>query len=375
MNQIKEIAHDPTAAIGEGLRNIFFRVLLCSALVWSMAGHADPPPGGTAPIITPAGGFAIDGNLFANTLEAGIGDWVYSTNYPGIGSGVLSIAGVPLQSATTFHIIDPYNSSSTDLIFAGGNKWTDNPNLWGWVTSKPSSKTDLNNALLHIGHDVDGNVWIAISADRFSTSGDSYIDFEFLQNTLTRNSNGAFTSAGPHGGRTTNDILLSLAFTGGGKVADFFAWRWQPNGAGGYSYADVTAAMPAGRVFAALNSNTVAIPYSAFGQMSYAANAFAEARSGFDHSAGQLRPMPFLRFQNHHDQNQVFGFQYRQHRRFYRPDPVFAQARAERRCGRRSSPMHGRRLDRVSAERDCHARLAGSGFDHLECPQRDRDNR
>src|SRR5206468_5965399 len=127
----------------------------------------------------------------------------------------------------------------------------------------PSGKTDINNVLMHIGTDTNGHTWTIVAADRASTSGDSYIDFEFLQNALTKSNNGAFVSAGPQGGRTTNDLLLSLAFTSGGSVADFLAFRWQPNGSGGYAYVDVTAALPVGRVFAALNSNTVAVPYGA----------------------------------------------------------------------------------------------------------------
>jgi len=239
---------------------------------------AVPPPAGVAPVAPPPNGFDIDGNLLANTPSANIGDWVANTNLaPGTGGGVLNLAGSPIDTNRTFHIVDPYNDTSNDRIFAGGNKWLDNPNAWGWTGGKPSSKTDMNNALLHVTTDTNGHVWAVLAADRFSTSGDSYIDFELLQNPLTRNANGSFTSAGPHGGRTTNDILLSLAFTGGGKVADFFAWRWLANGSGGYTYVDVTGMLPAGRVFVALNSNTIAAPYNAFGGASYSANAFAEA--------------------------------------------------------------------------------------------------
>src|SRR5262249_54443640 len=46
---------------------------------------------------------------------------------------------------------------------------------------------------------------------------------------------------------------------------------------GGFTYFDATAALPVGRVFVALNSNTVAAPYKAFGQTTYAPLAFAEA--------------------------------------------------------------------------------------------------
>src|SRR5439155_4361932 len=135
---------------------------------------------------------------------------------------------------------------------------------------KPSSKTDINNVLVHLTTDADGHTWVVVSADRLSTSGDSYIDFEFLQNSLTRSNSGAFVSLGPDGGRTANDLLLSLAFTGGGSTADFFAWRWLTNSSGGFAYTDVTTALPVGRVFAALNTNTIPVPYGAFGQTNYA---------------------------------------------------------------------------------------------------------
>lgn len=260
-------------------RRQFDFLLLVFLALCSLSADASPPPSGVAPVNLPAGGFGIDGNLIPNTPAADVGDWLLcpEAGLPGTGGAVLDKAGLLLNATTTFHFIDGYGNVGTDLIFSGGLKWTDNPNTWRWTTGKPSSKTEINNALMHIATDAEGHIWVTISADRLSTSGDSYIDFEFLQNTLTRNSNGTFTSTGPNGGRTTNDVLLSLAFTGGGKVADFFAWMWRPNGSGGFAYADVTASMPAGRVFAALNSNTVAVPYGAFGKTNYAANAFAEA--------------------------------------------------------------------------------------------------
>ena len=159
---------------------------------------------------------------------ANAGDWLPGAG--GTGGSVLNASGVPLNPATTFHATDSYNSTADD-IFAGGLKWTDDPNLWQWTPSKASSKTDINNVLFHVTKDAEGHTWIIVAADRLSTSGDSYIDFEFLQGTLTRNSNGTFTSGGLNGGRTTNDVLLSLAFTSGGSVPDFFALsmgsQWQ----------------------------------------------------------------------------------------------------------------------------------------------------
>ncbi len=262
--------------------HVQLRALLSIVLLSGFAAMAVPPPGGVAPILIPTNGFRIDGDLMA---DSSAGDWLGGTNPL---SGVLSAAGVPLNPNTTFRFSDPYNTTADD-IFAGGLKWTDNPNVWQWVNSKASSKTDINNGLLHVATDADGHTWTVIAADRASTSGDSYIDFEFLQNTLITTNGGKFVSSGPHGGRTVNDLLLSLAFVGGGSTADFLAYRWLPNGSGGYAYVDVTASLPAGRVFVALNSNTISVPFGAFGSTTYAANAFVEAAvdmtallSGFD---------------------------------------------------------------------------------------------
>ncbi len=251
-----------------------------------------PPPAGVVPLGSPAGGFGIDGDLFANQPATNLGDWLQPTNAapPGTGGAVLDSAGVPLNAATTFHLIDPYKGVGNDLIFVGGLKWNDNPNTWGWTEGNSSAKTDINNVLLHMTTDADGHNWVVIAADRLSTSGDSYIDFELLQNTLTRSNNGTFVSSGPHGGRTVHDLVLSLAFGGGGKVVDFFVWQWQTNGSGGYAYVDATASLPAGRVFAALNSNSIVVPYGAFGSTNYQPNAFGEAALDLTALIGNFDP-------------------------------------------------------------------------------------
>src|SRR5262245_4170826 len=263
-------------------------VLFSLIVLGSLPGRAAPPPAGVAPVVVPSGGFGIDGDLFANTPSANVGDWVTNS---ASGGGVLTAAGVPLNATTTFHFIDSYTTN--DIIFSGGLKWTDTPTNWTWTTGKANGKTDINNVLLHTTTDSDGHSWIAIAADRESTSGDSYIDFELLQNTLTRTGSGGgggFTSAGPHGGRTTNDLLLSLAFTSGGSVADFFAWRWVSNGSGGYEYVDVTANLPVGRVFVALNTANAFVPYKAFNSTNYAPNAFVEAAIDLTALMGNFDP-------------------------------------------------------------------------------------
>ena len=262
-------------------------LLLALPLLLTQMSFSAEPPSGVAPI-TPPSGFGIEGDLFSNTPTNGIGDWMLSPDHPGTGGAVLDSTGAPLDSNKTFHFTDPYNGG--DSVFGGGSKWTDDPNAWRWTTSKASAKTDINNVLLHLTGDTNGHVWTVVSGDRRSTGGDSYIDFEFLQNLLTRNTNGNVYLAGPHGGRTVNDILLSLAFGGGGEVANFYVWQWRTNASGGYNYVDVTAALPVDRVFAALNSNTVAVPYGAFGDTNYPAFAFAEAAVDLTMLLGNFDP-------------------------------------------------------------------------------------
>src|SRR6266404_5826697 len=50
--------------------------------LWAFSGLASPPPAGVAPVVVPSGGFAIDGDLLANTPGASVGDWIASTNFP-----------------------------------------------------------------------------------------------------------------------------------------------------------------------------------------------------------------------------------------------------------------------------------------------------
>jgi hypothetical protein len=120
---------------------IFLGSILCA-----IAAQAVPPPSGIAPVISPTGGFAIDGNLMANSPVTNVGDWLLSTN-AGTGGAVLDATGAPLNATTTFHFKDSYNSTA-DNTFSGG-KWTDDPGTWQWTPGKANSKTDINNVLLH----------------------------------------------------------------------------------------------------------------------------------------------------------------------------------------------------------------------------------
>jgi len=108
----------------EPLRFLRRRILnaACVAVLLSAATfiHAVPPPAGVAPVSTPVGGFAIDGNLIANQPEGGTGDWLKLPSVPGIGEGVVGLNGIPLNSNVTFHYLDPANVNGADNIFQKG---------------------------------------------------------------------------------------------------------------------------------------------------------------------------------------------------------------------------------------------------------------
>src|SRR6476659_3833382 len=85
--------------------------MLVMVLGFSFTGSAQIDKG-VAPVDPPIGGFAIDGNLKANTptspapFAANQGDWLFGAG--GSGGYVLdgTNSGTPLNSSTTFHLYD-----------------------------------------------------------------------------------------------------------------------------------------------------------------------------------------------------------------------------------------------------------------------------
>ena len=157
------------------LRHIICKLAIAATITTGLYGASPcpPPPNGTAPVTSPSGGFALDGDLMANSPTSGIGDWIPGSS--GAGGNVLDSSGVPVNPATTFHLIDPFNSGS-DNNFKGGLKVDNNPNGWSWVTNPVNSKQDINNALIHFTTDANGHNWVIVSADRLSNNGAAYIE-------------------------------------------------------------------------------------------------------------------------------------------------------------------------------------------------------
>jgi large repetitive protein len=234
---------------------------------------------GVAPTTVPAGGCAIDGNLLARIpttppFSSSNGDFLPNNGAPGSGGFVFTLAGVPVDTATAFHIIDGYGASDA-TEFTGGSKFNNNPNTWQWKTGNPPPKDDMNNSLFFFSSDSLGNIWFVGSGDRKSTNGNTYLDFELLQNPLYTNTDGTFTSLGPDGGRTVGDLAMTITYTNGGSYAQLFVYQWGSTGQGTFGYVSVTPA--AGTAFLATNKDSaIVVPYGAFGSNLYAASAFTE---------------------------------------------------------------------------------------------------
>jgi hypothetical protein len=236
------------------------------------------PAWAQSPTIGLGNDFEIDGNLLANSppgLPEFGNDWLDGPAGPGMGVLNSDLLGTPKDPNSTFHPIDLTGNADQD-IFASSNKVFDDPNTYEWKAGSVPQKDDIQHGLVHFSLDSSGNQWFSVAGDRRSINGDSYIDFEFLQNTLTRQGDGSFLSEGPDGGRTVGDLLVTIELVQGGSQAEFFAQQWQSDGAGGFTYVDIP--IPPGAAFVASSSDSnVVTTYEAFGSFVYGINQFGEA--------------------------------------------------------------------------------------------------
>jgi hypothetical protein len=244
-----------------------------------------------APVLTPTGGFAIDGGLKANTPTANIGDWFPGPG--GTGGSVFDGSANVINPLTTGRKTDPYNSS-TDDIFTNGSKFNDYISDLHWTSSSAPDKNDINNALYHVARDASNNQWAFIAGDRLSTNGTSYIDFEFLQGSVAKNSDGTFTgtplTTKPNGGgRTQGDMIISMEYTNGGTKPAVYIYQWKLSGST-WSYQLASITNLDANAFAETNRTgaEVGLLYTAFGSNTYAQYAFVEAAINITYLISQL---------------------------------------------------------------------------------------
>ncbi len=210
--------------------------------------------------------FEIDGDL--EPTGTAYSDWLQGSSG---GSYIFETNG-SRHDDYLFSVLrkDAY-ATKDDIALSG--QLNDDPEDWS-LKDGTNGKTDINNVMLHYSKDADGNQWIIVSGDRLSTTGDSYIDFEFLQDSLILTETG-FISNGPDGGRRVNDFIISVSFLQGGGNPTIDVLLWKAKDGGGFAYDSIT--VPAGSYFATYNNGEVPVSIGAFGKSTYSQFQFVEA--------------------------------------------------------------------------------------------------
>jgi len=247
---------------------------------------------GNAPNGDP-GDFEIQGNVLA-AASSGQTDWLANGANT---TGLLTSAGVPLNSTVTYQRHDAANgtASTADDIFSSSHKTGDDPNTYTWKTASADQKDDLNNVYVHVSTDTNGDRWITASADRASNNGTAFVDFEMNQATLSQIADAGCSSPpcghfetnplnASTGGRTPNDVMVTSQYNSGGSKATILVYQWKLV-SGQYQWSDITASIPStcgplhnqSCAYVATNVvDGVSVPYGAFGVTTYFKNQFVE---------------------------------------------------------------------------------------------------
>ena len=280
-----------TSALGSKQLSCYWRQLLILSLFiattvltgFKLSAQNLP---GIAPVQTPIGGFGVDGDAYANTptpAYLNVGDWFYdSTLYPGTGRGLFT-GGSVTDPTRTFFLQDNWLQNTDLTIFTGRNKINDHPNTYTWGPGSSPNKNEIQNAAAHFTYGAPGlggsatDLWCLFAGDRMVTNGSSYIDFEFLQKslTMTGTTSGGFTSAGINGGRTIGDVLVTIEFVQGGGAASVVIRKWQAVGTG-YEYVVQANSLFVGKIFMTNNTAVTTVPFDAYGGNTYEVNQWAE---------------------------------------------------------------------------------------------------
>ncbi|SHG97750.1 Por secretion system C-terminal sorting domain-containing protein [Flavobacterium fluvii] len=269
---------------------------------------------GTAPVVAPKGGFAIDGNAFVNYSGEAGGDFLFqvgvtdaSANPGGIFKPVPPLFNgqpytypdgplpTPGQTGADSFYVYPLTTFFRDnitindpTIFTSTNKINDNISSYSWGMGSSPNKNEIQNAIAHFTHGDPINfpgqnppvlatdLWLIFAADRQVTDGSSYIDFEILQKKLEMTvtgkdskgyDKGVFTSyAGTPSGRLPGDLLITVEFTKGGVSANVVVRRWT-----GTAYGDPITP-PTGAVYGTNNTAQTIVPYPIYNQAPFATN-------------------------------------------------------------------------------------------------------
>ena len=250
-------------------RHLFVALFIVTTLLTGFTLTAQDMRG-TVPVLTPVGGFGIDGDAFANTPTPGIGDWFYNPLYPGTGGGLFDpVTMTPLYPTMTYFLQDVWGAKDP-TIFTSSNKINDNPSTYTWGIGMVPNKNEMQNVGVHFAYadpalpgGVAGDLWAIFASDRQVTNGEAYVDFEFLQKSLTM-TDGGFATEGTQGGRTVGDLLVTVVYTNGGDVDTIEIRSWQPV-TGGYEYVLQDNANYVGSIYVRTNHFVETVPFDVYG--------------------------------------------------------------------------------------------------------------
>ncbi|MCH8992649.1 MAG: hypothetical protein IIA44_13010, partial [Acidobacteria bacterium] len=200
---------------------------------------------------TPAG-FEIDGTQICQDDAAGTGagdDWADDLTVPCDGEvdPPVLFSGAQFTDCNWGNQGDGgdstqfkgHSNKNSDLIGAGESPWN-----WASQGGGPQ-KNDLTNIYVHRRVDG-GEEWLFVGAETRSTNGDSHIDFEVNQAgvvlqggnvavgcvhgqvccDLSPAENGNIIGNGAFGGRTVDDIIMSIDFVQGGVQPELTVRKW-----------------------------------------------------------------------------------------------------------------------------------------------------
>ncbi len=227
--------------------------LLVSAASYSQKTAADPGIGGTM------AGFEVDADFRSGFIPS----FWNSTNYtpPGLvtgddwskgstanavlkQSGGVSVPGVTADGSAIWQVDGNWGNKSSVpevLTFSGQSNKNGDPIGPGMspyslqVGGSGPQKNDITNTFLYSKNATNGHLWLFFGAETRSVDGSSYIDFEYNQygvspqgNKLTGPANDAAKQI--INGRTEDDFILVVNYTGGGNRPVVGVRKWLSSG-------------------------------------------------------------------------------------------------------------------------------------------------
>ena len=206
-----------------------------AAFDWANSGAGSPLP------VCPPGDVNVTGTggLF------NCGAPIVGSSPPGPPSLTPAALADSTRISSTF-IVDPISSDTTacgrgdPTTFATSTKNGDPISGMTFGTGSVPNKDDLGNVYA-ASHATAARPEVFFGAERLTDSGDSHIDFEFLQSIvgITAGCSGSFT-----GHRTEGDLLVAVDFTGGGAIPTNALYQWHCNAEPGPQPPDGTVCDP-----------------------------------------------------------------------------------------------------------------------------------